>query len=107
MVEENIFDPEPYNYLFNKSTVFIDSEFVFKDHRRLENVLQKFEQKDTELLGILSYCKELYEDKHSEKEVGTKISALHRSVDNGNKFSVDIILKYLSLLKEDSSINFR
>ena len=36
---ENIFDPEPYNYLFNKSTVFIDSEFVYNDHKRLETIL--------------------------------------------------------------------
>ena len=40
--QENEFDPEPYNYLFNKSTVFIDSAFVYKDHKRLGTILNKF-----------------------------------------------------------------
>ena len=28
----NLFDIEPYNYLFNKGTCFTDGQFVYKDH---------------------------------------------------------------------------
>ena len=28
----NQFDLEPYNYIFNKSTSFIDGDFVYKDY---------------------------------------------------------------------------
>ena len=33
--EDNIFDPVPYNYIFNKSTSFIDGDFIFTDHEQL------------------------------------------------------------------------
>ena len=36
-----IFDNEAYNYLFNKSTAFLDGEFVWKDHQVLDYVLEK------------------------------------------------------------------
>ena len=31
-VLENEFDPEPYNYIFNKATSFIQGSFVVEDH---------------------------------------------------------------------------
>ncbi len=31
--KNNIFDPEPYNYIFNKSTSFLDGEFVKHDYK--------------------------------------------------------------------------
>jgi hypothetical protein len=31
----NAFDPEPYNYIFNNSTCFLDDEFVENDHSQL------------------------------------------------------------------------
>jgi hypothetical protein len=49
----NLFDIEPYNYLFNKSTCFIDSEFVKNDHAQLSNVLENFQMIDPEYLEIL------------------------------------------------------
>ena len=30
--ENNEFDIDPYNYIFNKSTSFIDGTFIFDDH---------------------------------------------------------------------------
>jgi len=38
----NIFDIEPYNYLFNQSTAFMDGEFVVTEPREVQNVLQHF-----------------------------------------------------------------
>ena len=34
-VVENEFDPEPYNYIFNKSTSLIEGNFVVEDHFQL------------------------------------------------------------------------
>jgi hypothetical protein len=41
--KENIFDIEPYNYLFNKGTCFTDGKFVYEDHTQLQKVLTLFE----------------------------------------------------------------
>jgi len=32
VMEDNEFDIVPYNYIFNKSTCFIDGTFIFDDH---------------------------------------------------------------------------
>jgi len=42
MAKLNMFDPEPYNYLFNKSTSFLDGNFVSTNHEELERVLENF-----------------------------------------------------------------
>jgi len=34
-----VFDPEPYNYIFNRSTSFLDGNFVKTGYSELENVL--------------------------------------------------------------------
>ena len=39
-MECNIFDSEPYNYLFNRSTSFMDSQFTKKDPDELKYVLE-------------------------------------------------------------------
>jgi len=35
----NYFDPVPYDYIFNKSTSFLDGNFVARDSEQLERVL--------------------------------------------------------------------
>ena len=37
--KSNHFDVVPYDYIFNKSTSFLDSDFVSKDSEQLERVL--------------------------------------------------------------------
>jgi hypothetical protein len=51
----NQFDIEPYNYLFNKSTSFIDGDFVYLDYVQLSYVLQSLKNLDTTYLEILHY----------------------------------------------------
>ena len=41
---ENVFDPEPYNYVFNRSTSFLDGWFVQHDHLHLNHVLSELEK---------------------------------------------------------------
>ena len=31
----NMFDTEPYNYIFNRRTAFLDGKFVRTDHKQL------------------------------------------------------------------------
>ena len=31
-ISRNLFDPMPYNYIFNKGTSFLDDDFVYVDH---------------------------------------------------------------------------
>ena len=53
--ESYVFDAEPYNYLLNKSTSFLDGSFVRIDAGQLENVLQNFLHLDKGMLEILHY----------------------------------------------------
>ena len=46
----NQFDVEPYNYLFNKSTSFLDGDFVHKDYVQLSHVLKSFKNLDATYL---------------------------------------------------------
>ena len=38
----NIFDPEPYNFMFNKGNCFTYGNFVGNDHEQLKYVLWNF-----------------------------------------------------------------
>jgi len=51
----NVFDPVPFNYLFNRSTAFIDSQFVRDDHEQLEIILKNLYELDPEYLNLLAY----------------------------------------------------
>jgi len=53
--DDDEFDETAYNYLFNKSTSFIDGNFVKFDHKRLEMVLENFEAIDIKMLELLNY----------------------------------------------------
>ena len=50
-----IFDPEPFHYLFNKSSSLLDDKFVQIEHQKLEEVLLNFKHIDSDLLEILNY----------------------------------------------------
>lgn len=50
-----MFDIVPYNYLFNRSTAFLDSEFVRSDHEMLEQVLRNLSLKGKQYLNQLGY----------------------------------------------------
>lgn len=45
----------PYNYIFNKSTSFLDDDFVYTDHKQLEHVLKNFNAIDPDLLELIVY----------------------------------------------------
>lgn len=59
MQEGNIFDPEPYNYLFNKSSCFIHSPDISNNPNTLAMILENFERTDPELLELLLYIQPL------------------------------------------------
>lgn len=51
-----MFDIEPYNYIFNRSTAFLDSEFVVNNHIVLEQVLKNCNRIDPDIIDSLAYC---------------------------------------------------
>lgn len=72
-IANNEFDMEPYNYLFNRRTSFIDSKFVTTDSDELVSVLDEFEKVGVVALGILNYTrpinkKEIEEQRQREAE---------------------------------------
>ena len=115
-VRNNIFDPEAYDYLFNRSNCFIDGDFVYNDHAQLAAVLNNFAANDIELLELLHYVQKVLpisknqakERRVKEQKRGNIIrdheelgsySALHKALSNGNNRSVDIILGFMAKIK--------
>ena len=64
-----VFDPEPYTYLFNRSTAFIDGLFVRDDEDQLSYVLRNLKRLDQKYLGLLVYYKVLDSGEQDRKEL--------------------------------------
>ena len=92
----NIFDKEPYNYIYNKKTSFLDSEFVKYDYVELQRVLEHFHKLDIHLLESLVYT----------NDKADKNSPLMIALEEGNNRNVEIILKYMSMIETNSSSKF-
>lgn len=75
-LKQNVFDPEPYSYLFNKSTVFMDGSFVQDDDRQLRYVLHNLQKLDHNYLSILLYYKVLERESESRKIARKKFEEL-------------------------------
>ena len=99
---ENIFDPEPYNYIFNRSTCFLDGRFVQHDHLHLNYVLTELEKNSLVYIDLLHYTHEFEEKSNKKKDqpVIKMKSALYIAVKAGNFRSVDIILLFQSKIKD-------
>ena len=52
-----MFDVEPYNYIHNRSTAFIDSKFVRDDFIKLQEVLENLSKLDVNYLNYLHYTR--------------------------------------------------
>lgn len=76
-LNENVFDPESYNYVFNKSSSFLDGDFVAKNHVELKEVLDNFRKVNPSLLVILRYFRPL--QYRNEKET-TETSRIAKTV---------------------------
>ena len=61
-----LFDIEPYNYIFNKSSSFLDSQFVTDNHLILEDVLSNCMKIDPEIIDALCYV-QTYKDEDSSE----------------------------------------
>ena len=55
LCKRNMFDTTPYNYIFNRSTSFLDSLFVSDNHLILEEVLKNCMKYDPEIIELLAY----------------------------------------------------
>lgn len=55
LVKKNKFDLEPYNYIFNKSTSFLDGKFLSENQVELKNVLSNMHRLSPDYLELLNY----------------------------------------------------
>jgi hypothetical protein len=58
-LENNHFDPTPYNYVFNKATSFTEGDFVTDDHEQLQKVLTELYKLDIDHIEIINYTNEV------------------------------------------------
>ena len=99
---DNYFDPKPYNYICYRSTSFMDGNFVSKDHSQLKDVLCEFEKIDPNLLEIIHYTNNQFD----QNGCSSTNSALHKAVSDGNQRSIDVLLSFMSKISYDSSRNY-
>jgi hypothetical protein len=97
--EDQIFDSEPFNYIFNKSTSFLDGEFVKNDHLKLEKILENFLEIDPDLLDQLQYFHVIDNQKNMN-------SVLHLAVQANNYQCIQVILLYMTSIKQNSCETF-
>ena len=76
------FDPEPYNYLLNKSTSFLDGCFVKTDPAQLHYILSSFDQLDAGYLEQLHYCQKIMVSAQDAEKGGVKFDRV-RDDDDG------------------------
>jgi hypothetical protein len=78
-MQKNLFDIEPYNYIFNKRTSFTDSNFITEDSDELKDVLDEFEKYGSDYLNIINYTRPRVIEKKEEKEENESgLSSLQR-----------------------------
>ena len=51
------FDIEPYNYIINQSTCFLEGDLSRKNYLQLNYILKNFEKENLEYLELLHYTK--------------------------------------------------
>lgn len=51
----NFFDVEPYNYVRNKSTSFLDGSFVKNNYRELKSVLKNMKKLNPNYIDLITY----------------------------------------------------
>ena len=98
----NIFDPDPYNYLFNKSTCFLEGQFTRNDHMQLHEILTNLEQYDPELIDLLFYVHEV-----EQRDKVIVNSALNIAHESSNNRGIDIILSFMAKSNNSNSHNFK
>jgi hypothetical protein len=111
------FDPNPYNYIFNRSSSFMDSKFPRNIPRTelLERSLSHLEKLNTKNLSILHYAvknpfyDKTYTNTNSFDAHFVQLemrSALSIALTNDNPAGIACILNYMSKLDSDPSDNF-
>lgn len=111
------FDPEPYNYIFNRSSSFMDSKLPRNIPRTelLNKSLSQLEKINTKNLSILHYAvkhpfhKPEYKNPNSYDAHHVQLtmrSALSIALTNDNPAGIACILNYMSKLDSDPSESF-
>jgi hypothetical protein len=61
--DDDFFDVNAFNYIFNRSTPFLDKEYFGDNHEFLENVCRSMLNIDKEYLVQLHYTRKLKKNK--------------------------------------------
>lgn len=67
LCKKNLFDVTPYNYIFNRSSAFLDSFFVADNHMDLEEVLKNCMKYDPDIIELLAYVQP-YDNSHTQTD---------------------------------------
>ena len=129
------FDIEPYNYVINNTTCFLEGDLSRKNYLQLQYVLKNFEREDLEYLELLHYTKhQVVENSrggtssllasvgdlasHMKNKVdvlnvfgkdeseAVTISPLSLALKEGNNRCVEIILSFMSKIRYNASQKF-
>ena len=88
-MDDYLFDPEGYDFIFKKNTIFTEGTLAIKNFDKLQFILKNYEDIDPILLEQLFYKNEYDE------------TPLHLAVSKKNTRMVNLILEYMA--KVDNS----
>lgn len=118
------FDLEAYNYIFNKTTCFLDGNLIRKNYLELAYVLKNLNQINVINLELLHYTqsKKRDNDEVTLSNLASKVdvlgvfnndkddegieSPLSIAIEIGNNRCVEIILNYMSKIETNASRKF-
>lgn len=91
----NFFDIEPYNYVRNKSTSFLDGSFVKNNYRELKSVLKNMKKLNPNYIDLITYpqnAKNSLSDESGSKFKSQINTVLKMAIDEDNTRNIDLIL---------------
>ena len=94
------FDVEPFNYIYNKKSSFLDSKFVYEDSETLEFVLSNCLKINPKLLDALAYGARYQKDNQGE----SYILPITKAVKQENNPCINILLHYMMYIEYDYSV---
>jgi len=101
--EDFLFDKEQYNFIISKST-FLHDEDLINNPVQLLYILKNFEELDPVLLDQIQY----YYTKEDEDSGKVKrVTPLHIAHEQQNNKSINILLKFMSILDYSQFSTFR
>lgn len=97
----NVFDLEPYDYIFNNRNCFMDGQMTRSDPSRLKTVISELEKMDVDYLQQLFFVGDRSKDDEFDNDTSDQgtYTALKIALNAGNYYCIEAILQAMTKIK--------